>query len=338
LSKNDKEIIMKRNLSAGYTSIKGASFEVLSDDDLHQIHLGTLEILEHTGLKVASEEAMDYFGKGGAQVDRGAKIVKLPAYMVEEAIISAPPSVFLAGQKPEYDIILETGRVHFCPFGQGIAFVDPDTGVVRPSTKKDAEDCARIVDYLDEYDFCFDTLAPRDKPNATTFLHSTEALLTNTFKPVITGPTSTRTTELLIEMAAAVAGGLDNLKRRPIIMNSSCPISPMVLTHELCESIITSAKNKIPFMVLSMAMAGGMAPVTLAGSIVVMNAEMMGSLVLSQLVNKGTPFVYGTSSGLTDMRHNAGAMVGCPELALLSAAVAAICRKKYHIPSFVAGA
>lgn len=328
---------MKRNTSAGFSSFSGASLQLFSASDLHQLHLGTLEILELTGIRVGSDQALDYFEKAGAQVERSAKTVRIPAYMVEEAIKSAPASVFLAGKDPKYDIILEDGRVHYCPFGVGITMVDKDTGELRDTTKQDVADCTRLVDYLDEYDFCFDPVVARDVPEPTACIHASEAILLNTKKPCLASPIDTRTAEIMYEMAAVAAGGEENLRRRPIVMNGVCTISPLTIPDDVCDSIIATAKNRLPLMVLSMAMSGGMGPVTLAGALTVMNAEIMGALVLSQLVNKGTPFVYGTSTGTLDMRHNASAMVGCPELGLISSGVAALCRQLYQIPSLVAG-
>jgi trimethylamine--corrinoid protein Co-methyltransferase len=120
------------------------------------------------------------------------------------------------------------------------------------------------------------------------------------------------------------------------MMNGCCSISPLVIPEGTAETIIETAKAGIPLMCLSMAMAGGMAPVTIAGSLIVTNAEILGALTLSQLVRKGTPFVYGSSTGTLDMRHNAAAMVGCPELALISTGVAALAQM-YNVPSLVAG-
>jgi len=72
--------------------------------------------------------------------------------------------------------------------------------------------------------------------------------------------------------------------------------------------------------ILSMAMAGGTAPVTLAGTLVTHNAEVLSGIVLSQLTNKGTPNVYGSSTTIMDLR-SASATIGCPELGMLSADV-----------------
>lgn len=328
---------MRRNSSAGFAAFTGASLQLFSESEMHQLHLGTLEVLERTGLKIDSAEAMDYFERAGAMVDRATSTVRIPAYLVEEAIKSAPASVFLAGKEPKYDIVLEDGRVYYCPFGLGITFVDTDTGQLRDTTKQDIADCARLVDYLDEYDFCFDTMVARDVPEETACIHGFEAPLLNTNKPVLASPVDTRTAQILIDMAAAASGGLENLRRRPIVMNGCCTISPLVIPDGVCETIIETARNRLPLMVLSMAMSGGMGPVTVAGALIVMNAEILGALTLSQLVHKGTPFVYGSSTGTLDMRHSASAMVGCPELGLISAGVASLCRQMYQIPSLVAG-
>lgn len=327
---------MKRNMNAGYASYSGAGLQLFTEGDLHFLHLATLEVLERTGLNITDEEALAYFERGGAIVDHEKKVVKIPGYMVEEAIKSVPASVFLAGKDPKYDIMLEEGRVYFCPFGLGIEIVDPDTGKLRDTTKQDIADCARIVDYLDEYDFCFDTMVARDVDPHVACIHGFEAPLTNTYKPVLASPEDKKTAKILLEMGAAAAGGMDKLKERPIMMLGGCTISPLTIPESTVAATMEAAKARIPAMILSMAMSGGMGPVTIAGALVVMNAEILGALTLSQLVNKGTPFVYGSSTGTLDMRHNAAAMVGCPELGLISAGVAALCRM-YNVPSLVAG-
>jgi Trimethylamine:corrinoid methyltransferase len=327
---------MNRNPSAGYASFKGANLQLFSDSDLHALHLATLELLERTGLQVTDEEALHCFEQGGALVDYKKQVVKIPAYMVEEAIQSTPPSVFLAGKDQTYDIILEDGRVYVCPFGLGIQIVDPYTGELRETTKQDIADCARIVDYLDEYDFLFDTMVARDVDPNVACIHGFEAPLVNSNKPVLASPADKRTAQILLEMGAAAAGGMENLKERPIMMLGGCTISPLTIPESTVGAVMEAAKARVPVMILSMAMSGGMAPVTLAGSLAVMNAEILGALTLSQLVNKGTPFIYGSSTGTLDMRHNAAAMVGCPELGLISAGVASIARM-YNIPTLVAG-
>ena len=77
------------------------------------------------------------------------------------------------------------------------------------------------------------------------------------------------------------------------------------------------------------------APVTLAGTIVTHNAEVLGGLTLNQLVRKGAPVIYGSSTTAMDLKI-AAASVGTPECAVISGAVARLARY-YALPSYVAG-
>jgi trimethylamine---corrinoid protein Co-methyltransferase len=84
-----------------------------------------------------------------------------------------------------------------------------------------------------------------------------------------------------------------------------------------------------------MALAGATTPVTLAGTLVTHNAEVLSAVVLSQLAAKGAPVLYGSSTTLMDLRYST-TPVGAPELGMISAGVANLARY-YMLPSFVAG-
>jgi trimethylamine--corrinoid protein Co-methyltransferase len=105
-------------------------------------------------------------------------------------------------------------------------------------------------------------------------------------------------------------------------------------THT-AEIIIECSKAGIPVNVLSMAMSGASAPVTVAGTLVTHNAEVLSGIVLSQMTAKGAPVIYGSSTTTFDLTY-ATAPVGAPELGMISAGVAALARK-YLLPSYVAG-
>jgi trimethylamine--corrinoid protein Co-methyltransferase len=136
-------------------------------------------------------------------------------------------------------------------------------------------------------------------------------------------------------MAAEIAGGEDALRERPILYSGVCPVSPLKLPRDATEVIIESSRWWIPDNILSMAMAGGSSPVTLAGTLVTHNAEVLGGIVLAQLTERGCPVMYGSSTTAMDLKL-AAASVGSPEIAVISAAVAQMARR-YLIPSFVAG-
>lgn len=326
---------MKRNLTAGRNTWTGFGLEIFSHEDLEHIHLATLEVLEKAGLFVQSEEAMDVFEDGGAIVDRKNKKVKIPAHIVEEAIASAPKKILLAGRDPKDDIVLESSRVNFCPFGEGIMVIDPFSGEYRKSTKEDIGKVALLVDALDQYDMLEYTVAPRDVDPSVAVYHTYEVTVANTTKHIPQSPEDKKSARILIEMAAAVAGGKEKLQERPIVSGAACPLSPLSLSEGCCEGIMEYARAGLPMNILSMAMAGGSSPVTLAGTLVTHNAEVLGGTVLSQLTNKGAPVIYGSSTTILDLRQ-ATATVGCPELGMISAAVAKMAQF-YLLPSYVAG-
>jgi len=311
------------------------SLNGLTDGELGDIHQATLDVLENTGLFIETDEALEVFDGAGAEIDHHNKIVKIPPRLVEDAIQSAPSKILLAGRDPKHDIELGTGRVHFTNFSEGIEVVDPFNGERRSPVKADLANAAKLVDYLDEIDVCEKAVGSSDMPREVLPLHNAEAMLTNTTKHCCVGPGSGYLLQKLVQMAGAISGGIKKFQKRPILSFTTCPVSPLKLINECCEIIIEAAKSRSIINILSMAMAGGTSPVTLAGTLVTHNAEVLGGITLNQLVNKGAPVIYGSSTTAMDLKIGA-ASVGTPECAIISGAVARLARY-YALPSYVAG-
>lgn len=326
---------MRRNLHAGNRQSGGFSLNVLTEDELYEIHLATLEVLQKTGIFVQDKEALETFHGGGADVNSKNQIVKIPPYLVEDAIRSAPSKLLLAGRHPGNDVILESSRVGFTNFGEGVQVVDPFTGKLRASTKADVADTAKLVDYLSDVDIYERAVGAHDVPEVVASLHNAEAFFANTTKHCLIGPQSGYLLKKIVEMAAAVVGNGDKLKERPIVTFGTCPVSPLKIVQDTCEIIMESARSGTATLILSMAMAGGSSPVNLAGTLVTHNAEVLAGIVLNQLTRKGASVLYGSSTTAMDLRL-ATASVGSPECAMISAAVARLARY-YSLPSFVAG-
>ena len=64
---------MKRNAYIGKQKNIGFSFRALSDDDLEELHLATLEILEHQGIFIEDEEALDILDGGAPELTKNRK-------------------------------------------------------------------------------------------------------------------------------------------------------------------------------------------------------------------------------------------------------------------------
>ena len=325
----------KRNAFAGGQSARGFGLTSFSDEDMESIHLATLEVLERTGVFVEADGALDILADGGCSVDRESHNVRIPPHIVEEAIASTPPRVTLCGRDPRNDVVLEPGRVSFCTFSEGIMIADVRTGAYRPTTKNDVAEIGRLTDYLGEMDTYQISVVSRDVPTQTYEIHNLEAAFLNTTKPLGTGPFEVEDTQVVIDMAAAVAGGADELRQRPLIYLCGCPVSPLRLPTGCTNFIIAAARAGLPSLPISMALAGGTGPVALAGTLVTHNSEILASLVLAQATERGAPVIYGSSTTALDLR-SAAAAVGSPECAMINAAVAQMARH-YRLPSFVAG-
>ncbi len=325
---------MKRNLHAGRRRSGGLRLDIFTEDELADVHLATLDVLERTGVYVESEEAQEIFAGAGARVERDG-VVKIPGYVVEEAIASTPSRLVMYGRDPKHDIVLEDGRVGFTNFGEGINVVDPYSGELRQTTKQDVADCSKIIDALPEIDVIERPLGAHDVPEVTGPLHNAEAIFTNCSKPAFIGPLTGYLATRMREMAAAIAGGAEKLRERPILSYVICPVAPLRLIRDVCDIVIDGARNHVPVTPVSIVMAGGSSPMNMAGAVVTTNAEILGCLTLAQLTRKGAPVVYGSSSSSMDLRY-ASASVGSPECGLINAAIACMARA-YLLPSWVAG-
>ena len=282
--------------------------------------------------------SLDVFADGGCPVDRERRMrASIPPYVVEDAIRSAPSKLCLAGRDPKQR--LRSSRAAgsgFTSFGEGVLIVDPHSGALREPTKADVGDAARICDCLDSVDVYERAIGAADVPQQVGQLHNAEATFANTTKHVFMGPFNGYLLGKIVEVASVIAGGREKLRERPLISFITCPVSPLKLVRDTCEIIMGAAREGLCCNILSMAMAGGSSPVTLAGTLVTHNAEVLAGITLSQLTERGSPVVYGSSTTAMDLRL-ASASVGSPECGLIGAAVAQMARR-YLLPSCVAGA
>ncbi len=216
---------------------------MFTPDELEQIHLATLEVLERTGVFVEDEEALAIFEGGGAAVDRerrraGGTRGRGPhtgARRRGRHPLGAASKVIMCGRDPANDVVLEDGRVGFTNFGEGIQVVDPYTGELHESRKQDVADCTRIIDALPEIDVVERPLGAHDVPQDVAALHNAEAIFSNTTKHATIGPLSGFCAKKMVEMAAAIVGGADALRRRPILSFLTCPVSPLKLVKDACR-------------------------------------------------------------------------------------------------------
>jgi len=311
-----------------------ASLNLLSKTQLDNIHNATLEILENPGLLVPSERALGILEEAGANVNYEKTRATIPAHVVEEALKKAPKTIKYCARNPKHDFTLEKKEIHFTTDGYGVYIRDFETGERRNSTSTDLAKWARLANSLNMIHVFWPSIAPTDIPDAVESLHTLIISLNNTEKHVESDAYTAREAQYVIEVAAAIVGGKEELKKRPIISAVQCPIAPLGYDKGLIEAVIEFAKAGVPVVPLSMPLAGETGPVTLAGTIVINNAEVLGSLVISEFASPGAPVLYGGCPGNIDFKT--GMLTVSPEGGLLNASLAQLARY-YNLPSEVCG-
>jgi len=310
-------------------------YSILEKQDLDAIHEATLKLMEEFGVRVFGEQAHEIYSSAGCHVDKETNMVRFPPNLVNDCIESAPAEYTLYARDPEKNIVIGGKRVTFTNFGTGVYILDPYTGERRSTTKEDLCNIARFIDAVDEVDCITIPVAATDVPEEIKELHEAEAIFHNTSKHFGHDTDGGANTRRFIRMAAAVAGGMDALREKPIVSLGACPNSPLELHEAATEQIIEAAKAGIPMDVLSMGLCGGTTPVTLAGTILTTNCEILSGIILGQLVRKGTPMMYGSSTSIMDLKLTTSP-VGAPEHAMFGAAIGQM-GHYYGIPTDVGG-
>jgi len=303
-------------------------------EELGSIHSATLEVLKEVGVKFPDEEALKTLENVGAEIDYGTMVARIPEQAVKEALKYAPRKVTLYARDPKRDVHLENGRVHFMPSGIGVYIYDLETGVRRIATREDTVNVSKIVDVLPNIHVLQVMVSPGDVPDKVADHYKFMAGFNNTTKHISNciGPiTSDDGAKDIVEMASCVAGGRDELLRRPLISVHQCPTSPLQYDVHGLRAIMEYAKNSVPVSIFSMAMGGGTAPVTLAGELVVINAEFLAGLTLLQTLNSHCPVIYGSVASVMDLKTGI-LPLGAPERPILQVGVVNLARY-YGVPN-----
>jgi trimethylamine--corrinoid protein Co-methyltransferase len=318
----------------GIVPLKGRTIEVLSKEEIQQVHQAVLELMKDPGVMIRHEEALDIFERGGADVDKEKQTVHLPSSLVEYALNNAPRYMTVCGRNPKYDLKSASG-IHYSG-GHGATFIiDFDTGERRPATKKDLETNARVHDALENTHFIFPEIYPQDVPEKTLDRHISQALLSNTEKPIIATAYDRDGAKDLLRMGIAIAGSEEALRRRPMFTVSLGIISPFSFEPNRVDVLLEMCRFGHPFQIYTIPSAGTTSPVTLAGTLALMVAELLSGLVLTQLVNPGAPVRLMGYGGTADMRTGEFTFAS-PEKTLMAGALAQMLRY-YGVPQGVHG-
>ncbi|MEE8274456.1 MAG: trimethylamine methyltransferase family protein, partial [Alphaproteobacteria bacterium] len=305
--------------------------EVLSADQIEAIHEASLRVLEELGIDIWSDTALEVLARAGADVDREGRHVRLDRGLVAESIAHAPAEFTLTPRNPARAITMGGDHVNFGLVGGPAHSTDLDRGR-RSGVFADTCDLIRLSQCLEVLHLVGGgPVAPTDLPVATRHLETCRACITLTDKVwQSTAFGSIRVDDAIDMLCIARRTSRERLAREPgAIGNVNCN-SPLRYDEPMLEGLMALARARQPVIVTPFTLAGAMSPVTLAGALAQQNAEALAGIALAQLVNPGTPVMYGGFTSNVDMKTGAPAF-GTPEY-MKAALVGGQLARRYGIP------
>jgi trimethylamine--corrinoid protein Co-methyltransferase len=310
-------------------------FEYFCQEDVRQIHAATLKVLQEVGVDFNFAPALSVLAEAGCRIE-GERVFFEPDFVMKQ-IAKAPAEFTLYARNPEKNVVIGGDNIAYLPC-YGPPFVtDLDRGR-RASTLEDYLNFVKLGQVSKSMDITGGTMAePNDIPAGRRVAEMIYASMRYSDRPFMGGAVGAEAARETIEMAAILFGvSAAELAERPPMVSILCSRTPLGFDDRMLGAIMTYAEAGMPQLISSLAIAGATAPVTLEGTLVVQNAEILAGIVLTQLIRPGTPVVFSGSSSSAAMRYGT-LSVGAPEMAVNTAATAQMARF-YGIPSRGGGA
>ena len=304
--------------------------QVINDDQIKQIHMAALEVLERTGVKMTHSRGLEVFDGAGARVDGDR--VRIPGWLVEDAIRKAPSRVVLGNRKGKRAVILEGETSWFGPSLDCIDYLDPITDERMRFTSEHCRVTATLADALPNFDWSMVIGMADDQPPEIADRVIARQALTYCEKPLVFCCNDADSERDIHQMALLICGGKENFEKAPIIAQYSEPISPLEYYDPAVDKMLFTVEHGIPLINFPAPQACGSAPATFAGTIVQGSAESLSGLVLAQAARPGAPFIYGALATIMDMQTSIFSY-GAPEMSLMVGAMAQMAQF-YELPFF----
>ncbi|MFX1449842.1 MAG: trimethylamine methyltransferase family protein [Promethearchaeota archaeon] len=276
-------------------------FQILNKDEIEEIYFKALNLLEDVGIYFEKRNTLKLFKAVDCNVDNEKKLAYIPRSLVEESIKSVPSELTLYNREGKKVISLSESHTIFNPGSAAINILDGNTLEIRKPVTADFIDFIKLTDALEHIEAQSTALVVSDVPESIVDRYRLYLVLKNSIKPVITGAFTIDGIHIMKQMLDVVSDG--KIAEKPMAIFDCCPSPPLKWSELTSQNLIDCAKYKLPIELVSMPLAGATAPVTLAGVLVTHTAENLSGIVLSQIVNKGAPVIWGGSPTCMDMRY-----------------------------------
>lgn len=278
-------------------------FSFLNADGMEHIKNRAFDLLENHGVAIAHEKANEQMRNAGATQGRDPNRLKFPRALVEEALANTPREVILCGKTTERDLELPRKDGAFIMrTGTGAhGIVEADTAQYRNMMIDDVRKIAALANGLDQvgfiaHPFCYGV------HELTSDIHGVASMITHTDKHIWLQPYNIENVDYLMRIVTVAAGGEKELKKRPIASCIMCSFTPLEFKVMDVEALIQCGKAGIPVHACSLPSAGGTAPLSVSGMVLMAVAEILAMVTLSHVLSPGNTIIATPLMFTLDMR------------------------------------
>ncbi|MBN2503528.1 MAG: trimethylamine methyltransferase family protein [Anaerolineales bacterium] len=278
------------------------TLQTLTDSQIEQVHYQALAILGRVGVRVDSERARKLFAKAGAKLEDD-HTVKLSPQIVAAAIESAPSRVDIYDRNGKSIIHLDGEDQQQPYFGIGVTnlhYQEPQTDEIVPFTRAHMAAAVRLGHTLNAFDLVSTIGIINDVPPEVADFYETLEMVANTTKPLMLLVSEESNFPHVLDMLTDLHG---DLPPKPFVVPYFNPITPLIINTATVDKMFATIERGLPFIYSSYGMAGATTPVTAGGTLALLTAELLAGLVLSQLIQPGTPIILGMLPAYFDMRQ-----------------------------------
>jgi trimethylamine--corrinoid protein Co-methyltransferase len=277
----------------------------LTRDQCALAHAHSLKILSGTGIRVDSRAARAVFTRAGCRTTADHRI-RIPAEQIQWAVDQAPGSIDIYARRagdaePAFTLGEQADRS--TRFGMGVTnlyWQDPETDAIVPFSTKHVSVAARLAQRLPQFDLLATPGIARDIAPATADLQVTLSMMANTTKPLVVLVAELDRFGPVLDLLDHLSEG--NLAERPFAIPYVNPLSPLVLDKATTRKMGLAIDRGLPIIFNNYGMSGATAPITPAGTLALLNAELLAGLLFAQLLKSGTPVILGCLPAWFDMR------------------------------------
>ena len=276
-----------------------SNLAILNKKEIELIHQESLKIIEETGIKLDDLEILKILNDYDVKIDFENKIIKIPRKTANYFLTVLPKKIKMFAIDPKFDIDLGK-KTLYRPISGCISIVDENN--FKRADSDDVKTVAKLVQNLDFMDFNATAILPSDVAEKAMDVTAAKINFENCSKHILVDTLNKQSFEAVLEMAFKISGGESNFKERPFFQVHFPATSPLIFDRNACDNIKIAVKFNIPIRVGSSPMSGTSGPITLAGTMLLMNTEVVGGMIITQMLKEGCPVFYGCAPSIFDMK------------------------------------